>query len=386
MRRIGRTFIVGGGCIALLCSSIILISCERKPQEIRIGLIVYTDDEVERSSTLNAASLAVDDINNGKGLTVQGQKRQIVIVREDVPSDVPEKSVEAVQKLINQRDVVAIVGPQFSSDAIPAGQIAETSRIPLISPISTNPKTTLNRKFVFRMGFNDDHQGCVAASFLTNDLGLVKLAVLYNVTNPYSRGIADVFRECVLKSETGKIVAFESYTSGDADLTLQLTRIRDAGPQAVYLPNISREAESIVVQVRKVGIRSVLMGGDGWDRTRFSKMPQFEGSYMTAHYSEMMDTPENETFVRMYTRRFGVVPGDTAALTYDAFRMVLHAMELGNSANPVTIRDTLYTMGPFNGVGGSINFTDTGDPTKGTVILQFHKGEVMRLRGGVELR
>jgi len=368
-------------------ATVLLMACTSKAShepvpepELRIGVIVYTDEEVERISTVNAADMAVEKVNAGEGLTILGQKHKVTWIREDVRGAVPEESVAAVKRLINQGEVVAIVGPQYSSDAIPAGEIAEISGIPLISPISTNHKTPLSKKFVFSMGLLDDFQGKVAAHFLLNDLDLKRIAVFYNVANPYSRGIASVFKKSVERSGKGRIVTFESYTTDEVDLTSQLTRIKDSEPQAVYLPNFSQETTKIAAKAREMGITSLLVGGDGWDRTGFSQIVEFEGAYMTAHYSADIRTPENESFVKEYMARYGLTPGDTAALTYDAFNMIFNAIKHQGNTDPVSIRDGLYSMGPFEGVGGDIDFTDTGDPKKGAVILQFTDGKVRFVR------
>jgi branched-chain amino acid transport system substrate-binding protein len=262
------------------------------------------------------------------------------------------------------------VGPQASSDAIPAGEVAERSSIPLISPISTNPKTTLNRKYVFRMGFLDDFQGKVAATFITQNLKMDRAAVVYNITNPYSRGIAEVFKDH-FQSLGGNVTAFEPYTSLEDTLEEKVDRVNGSDPQVVYLPNFSVETAAIAELARKKGIDVPLMGGDGWDRVGFSSMPEFEGSYMTAHYSADIDTPANTKFTSEYKKRFGLVPGDTAALTYDAFHMIFSAIREQGGGDPGSIRDGLYSMGPYEGVGGPVDFVKNGDPEKGAVILRL---------------
>ena len=159
-----------------------------------------------------------------------------------------------------------------------------------------------------------------------------------------------------------------------------VTRIRDSEPQAIYLPNVSQETAKIAAKAEEMGIGSLLMGGDGWDRTGFSTMAEFDGSYMTAHYSVDIHTPENDSFVKEYVAHYGITPGDTAALTYDAFNMIFAAIKHQGKADPGSIRDGLYSMGPFEGVGGRIDFTDTGDPEKGAVILKFTEGKVKFVR------
>jgi branched-chain amino acid transport system substrate-binding protein len=354
----------------------LLIGCTAKtPQgpepEIRIGMIVYSDFEIERSETVNAAEMAATEVNSRGGIELGGKYHTIKVITEEVRGAVPEESVAAVRRLINQNNVVAIVGPQFSSDAIPAGEIAETSGVPLISPISTNPKTTLGRNFVFRMGFLDAFQGKVAAHFLKKELGLERVAVLYNIADPYSRGIAEVFRQKFDVGGKGHIVAFETYTTDEEDLTQQLERIQKEAPQALYLPNFSLQTKRIAVQAREMGIEALLMGGDGWDRIEFCRMSEFDGAYMTAHWTKDLEMKKTQAFVKEYRERYKLVPGDTAALTYDAFYLIFEAIKHQGQAETQYIRDGLYALGPYTGVGGVIDFVDTGDPEKGAVILRF---------------
>ena len=351
----------------------LVAACKGKvtaPEVIKIGVIVYSDEDVERVSTINAAEMAIGEINGAGGIRAGEKSVQVTWIKEEVRGGVPEESVAAVQRLINQEKVVAIVGPQYSSDAIPAGGVAERSSIPLISPISTNPKTTLDRKFVFRMGFLDDFQGKVAATFIVRNLKMNRAAVIYNIANPYSRGIAAVFKDH-FQSLGGSIVAFEPYTSMEDAPEEKVESVIGSDPQVVYLPNFSVESAAIAALAREKGVDVPFMGGDGWDRTSFSSTPDFEGSYMTAHYSADIDTPTNTKFTSEYEKRFGLVPGDTAALTYDAFHMIFEAIRNQNGGDPQSIRDGLYDMEPYEGVGGPVDFVRNGDPEKGAVILRL---------------
>jgi branched-chain amino acid transport system substrate-binding protein len=351
----------------------LVAACKGKvtaPEVIRIGVIAYSDEEIERVSTINAAEMAVGEINGSGGIRAGEKSVQVIWIKEEVRGGVPEESVAAIQRLINQEKVVAIVGPQYSSDAIPAGEVAERSSIPLISPISTNPKTTLDRKSVFRMGFLDDFQGKVAATFMMQKLKKDRAAVIYNIANPYSRGIAEVFKDHY-QSQGGSITAFEPYTSLEDALEERVDRVIESRPHVVYIPNFSSESAAIARLARSKGIKVPFMGGDGWDRTNFSSTPDFEGSYMTAHYSADIDTPANIKFTEEYKKRFGLVPGDTAALTYDAFHMIFSAIRKQGRGDPGSIRDGLYNMGPYEGVGGPVDFVENGDPEKGAVILQL---------------
>jgi branched-chain amino acid transport system substrate-binding protein len=347
---------------------------------IKIGVITYEKEgNIERMSTINSATLAAEKFNSLESMEIGGVRKKVTLIVKGIKGHAPESAVKAVRELVNQDNVVAIVGPQSSIDAIPAGEVAEQSRIPLIAPISTNSKTTAGREYVFRMGFLDEFQGHVAAYFSREELGAGNAAVVYNVANPYSLGIAEEFRKHFEK-DGGLIVAFESYTTDEEDFSRQLEIVKSQDPDVLYLPNYSSETELIVHQARKMGIASVFMGGDSWYRHEFAMNPEFDGSYMTAHYSADIKTPENQSFVKEYTARYGLTPGDTAALTYDAFNMIFNAIKHQGNADPESIRDGLYSMGPFKGVGGGIDFTNNGDPEKGAVILQFTDGKVGFIR------
>lgn len=360
---------------------VLLISCTAKTShepvpepEIRIGVIAYHPlPEIDPSTIINAAELAVEEINSGSGITIKGKKHKVIWIRENVNAGVPEESVAAVQRLINQQNVVVVIGPLFSVDAIPAGEIAEISGIPLITPLATNPKVTMNRKFVFRMGFLDEFQGRIAAIFARSELKAHSAAVLYNIADPYSRGLAEVFRNQLLEVD-GQIVAFESYVGVEADFSRQLRKIRDIKPEVLYLPNFSEESKRIAVKARDMKIDAILLGGDSWDYGTLAQMPEFDGAYMTAHYSTGMLNRKNIKFVASYREKFDHLPGDTAAMTYDAFHLVIAAMKYKDSADPESIRDGLYEMGPYPGVGDYIYFVENGDPVKGVVILKLKDG------------
>jgi branched-chain amino acid transport system substrate-binding protein len=356
-----------------------VIACgdeSKKPAQIHIGVIAYIDQETERISTLNAARMAVEAVNDTGGLKVDGKRYRIVTIIEEVKGAVPEQAVAAVRKLINQENVVVIIGPQFSTDAIPAGEVAENSRVPLISPISTNPSTTAGRKYVFRLGFTDEIQGAAVAAFSRADLTATRAAVLYNVANPYSHGIAQVFRK-KFESEGGTVAAFESYTTDQKNYTPQLQRIKAVNPHVLFLPNFSKEAREQAREARQLGIDAVLIGSDGWNRQEFKGLSQFDGTYMTAHWSSDMPGERVQSFVKEYETKFERVPGDTAALTYDAFYLVFAAIENQGKTDAQSIQNGLYELGPFTGVGGSLDFTDSGDPSKQVVILKIRSGKVI---------
>src|SRR5512139_3560442 len=193
------------------------------------------------ASFKNAAEMAVAEINDAGGLDVGGKKYKIDFVLEDNAGKA-DQSASAAQKLITQDEVVAIIGPNASRYAIPASEIAESSQTVLISPWSTNPATTLDantgapKNYVFRACFIDRFQGRVVAKFALDSLNCTKAAVLYDVASDYNKGIAEFFKQ-TFEENGGQVVSFETYTTGDKDFTAQLTKIKEAAPEVIFLPN-----------------------------------------------------------------------------------------------------------------------------------------------------
>jgi branched-chain amino acid transport system substrate-binding protein len=213
------------------------------------------------------------------------------------------------------------------------------------------------------------------ARFCIRELDAEKLAVLYNIANPYSREIAETF-EAAVKTEGKEISFFESYVTGQTDYGAQLGRIRDQAPDVLYLPNFYQETESIVVQARDMGIDAVLVGVESWHRVKFVAMPEFEGAYFTAHWDSNSLSEKSRNFIDRYMSRSGEIPEDGAALTYDALGLMMKAIQHQGKFDPRSIREGLYALGPYEGVTGTIDYIDNGDPQREAVVLRFEGGNV----------
>jgi branched-chain amino acid transport system substrate-binding protein len=283
--------------------------------------------------------------------------------------------VEAARFLIHREEVAAIVGPQLSRNAIPAAQIAEETGIPMICPMSTSPLTTSGKSYGFRIPYLDGFQGTVMAYFARRELEARTAAVLFDVANVYNREIAEVFKD-EFSSLGGRITAFERYTTDDnTDFSKQLSRIRQTAPDVLYLPNYAADVQRQAEQARSLGLESVLLGSDGWSDTMFQSEPAFNGSFMTRHWHPEISSPQSKQFFRAYSDRFGREPDDVAATTYDAFSLLFAAVELAGSSDPPEIQKNLYLLDEFQGVTGTIDYRENGDPVKSAIIIEIRDGE-----------
>jgi len=377
MKKSGTIFIF------MLILTIVLSSCQAAGDStIKIGVNAELTGGVPvvGESCKNAAELAVKEINDAGGLEVGGRKYTIELMIED-DEDKAESAAAAAQKLATA-GVLAMIGPNASRNAIPAAEVAESSKMPMISPWSTNPKTTLDaqtnnpKKYVFRAAFIDDFQGVVAAKFAIDQLKTQKPAVLYDVASEYNKGIAEVYKR-TLEDNGLTVVAFETYTTGDKDFSSQLTKIQQSGADSLFLPNYYSEVPLQVQQARRLGYTGDILGSDSWGSAELITLcgADCEGLFFTTHYAADIATPKAQAFIKAYEAAYGKTPDDVAALTYDSFGMLFQAIQAAGKVDREAVRDAIASITSYEGVTGNMQFKGTGDPVKSAVIIQISGGQ-----------
>jgi branched-chain amino acid transport system substrate-binding protein len=363
-------------CIAILCLLLclragFLFGCSRgtlAEAPIVLGLIAYQPEPVGAdfgAQMVQAAQLAVDQVNGQGGLAIGGSRRHVKLAVE-VTAATPESAVAAANRLINQDSVAAIVGPHWSREALPVAEIAEGSRIPLISTGSTHPKTTLGKRYVFRIPFTDALQGRVLASFARRDLRAGTAAVLRDAADPYTAEIAGIFTRA-FEAAGGNVIADETYTpDAKVDYGAQLRRIRAHNPRVLLLPVRSDDAIEAVRQARALGITATVLGTDMWRPENVTA--ELEGAYFTR--PEQFDERRLAVLTKAFTQEYQAAPGVEAVETYDAIGVIVAAIRFSGDGTPEAIRNGLYRMGPYPGVTGVIDYVTDGSPARSVVI--FH--------------
>ena len=346
--------------------------CGPAPEnEIRLGVNAELTGSKPTvgDSCKKAAELLAAQVNQEGGLKLGDKKYLIRLFVED-NEDKAESAAAAAQKLISQDNVQAIIGPNTSGNAIPAASICENAGVIMVSPWSTNPKTTEGKKFIFRACFIDDFQGQVMAKFARETLKVQTAAVLYDVASEYNKGIAEYFKKA-FEAAGGKVVAFESYTKDDKDFSSQLTLIKAANPGVLFLPNYYNEVPLQVQQARRLGIVCPFIGSDSWGSQEILTLcgPELDDSYFSTHYAPDITTETAQKFIRAYEAKYGKKPDDVSALTYDAGGLLLTAITKAGVLDRQKVRDALAGVQQYEGVTGTMKFHGTGDPIKSAVIL-----------------
>lgn len=365
MKRIFSALIFG---LALMST---LLTVQAK-ENIKLGLIVPLTGDVKTfgESAKNGFQIALEEY-------ARTGKYQITTVIVDDRNDATE-GINGALKLITQDKVYGLIGPLTSKVAIPVSEIAEKNKVPMVTGTATNPKVTVHdnkrKPYVFRTCFIDPFQGRVAANFAAKELKAKTAAVLYDVGNDYSKGLADFFKTTFEKSK-GKIVGFESYQKDDVDFSALITKVGLKKPEVIFIPDYYNKVALIAKQVREKGLKSVLMGGDGWDSSELIKTggTAIVGGYFTNHYSPERKDQVAETFIDRYKQKFGHLPDTFAALGYDATMIYLQSLDKSRKAAPEEIMKVLTGLKNYKGVTGTINFDRNGDAIKSAVILKVDK-------------
>ena len=376
-------FIVSVLVIGLI---VLPFGCAKKEKPIKIGINAPITGDIPKvgEGTKYAAQMWLEDIQAAGGLDVGGKKYQVELVVEDNESKA-ESAVKANTKMIVEDQVLAIVGPQASKQAIPAGDVANNYKTPMISPWSTNPDTTKDRPYVFRGCFLDPFQGPVLANFITQEFGFTKAAVLYDVASDYPKGLAEFFKEAWEKLHgPGSVVAFESFTTKDTDFSSQLTKIIRSGAQVLFTPQYYNEVALIVQQAHELGWNNPIVGSDSWGSAETVSLcgKDCYGLFFSTHYASAGATGATKIFIDRYEKQYGYVPDDVGALTWDSLGIVQQAIEncgeiTGNiEKDRQCVRDAMAKIKEFDGITGKMTFTEEGDPIKCAVIDRISdKGE-----------
>jgi branched-chain amino acid transport system substrate-binding protein len=325
--------------------------------------------------------LALDEVNK---TGVLGGRKIKVETADD--RSLPDEAKTATELLITRNNVVAILGEIASSRSIAMAPVAQDNKIPMLSPGSTNPKVTEVGDFIFRACFIDPFQGTAVAAFAMapapEGLGLKKFAILYPVNSDYGMGLREFFTNAVKKAG-GTIVADEAYTEkSDVDFRGQLTKIRQANPDGIFVSGYYTEAGLIAQQARELGIKVPLFGGDGWDSDQTVKIGKSatNNCFFSNHYAAEEDRPAVKAFVEAYRARYKnqdgspKTPDAMAILGYDAMKLMADAIQRAGSTDGEKIRDALAATKAFPGASGALTIDSQRNAQKSLVILEIKDG------------
>ena len=313
--------------------------------------------------------------------TVLGKKVQLVAV--DNKSDKVE-AANAATVLVQKEKVKAVIGSWGSSLSMSGGPIFAEAKVPAVAVSATNPNVTKGNEYYFRVCFLDPFQGTVNAAYAFNTLKAKKVAIIREVSNDYSVGLAKFFVDGFVKlsGDPASIVATSDYNTGDQDFTAQLTNIKKFEPDVIFAPGNYTESALIIKQARALGMTAQFLGGDTWDMAAFQQVggAAVEGATFSTFFAN--DVPINKTseaFLKAFRDEYKKEPPAVAALGYDAYMVIMDAIKRANSADSQKIRDALATTKNFEGSAGSITINAERNADKDAVFKTVKDGKFVFL-------
>ncbi len=346
------------------------------PKVIKVGFIAPLTGDVMTfgESAKKGTELALEQAGYKAG------DYKIELLVGDDRNDATE-GINVATKMVSQQGAKAIIGALTSKVAIPIGEYANAQKVVQISGTSTAAKLTVDDKgvrkpFIFRACFIDPFQGKVAAKFAAETLKVKSAAVLYDKGNDYTVGLAENFKSS-FQAAGGKVVAEATYSDKDADFSAILTKIAEAKPDFLYLPDYYQKVSLIGKQAKTRGLNVPMMGGDGWDSSDLD-YATMAGGYFTNHYSSADPRPEVQKLVKDFQAKYSAAPDALAVLFYDSTNILLESIRQANSDDPDKIRAAMQGLKDFPTVSGKVTFDKDGNPVKSAVILQVQADKTQK--------
>lgn len=368
----------------LLCAglaAVLALSCrpgrERQttPAATDIPVGVYAaltgNEAAFGQATVQGVRLAAEEINNAGG--VLGKKIRLIVEDDQGKA---EEAASVVTRMVTGDNVIAVIGENSSNQSKAGAPVCNAAKVPMISPSSTNPGVTKIGPYIFRVCFTDPYQGKALATFVRNSLKLQTAAILKDNKNDYSVGLAESFAQPFTQIG-GRIVAEQSYSGGDNDFRPQLTAIRAAKPEVLFLPGFYTDVGQIAIQARELGIAVPMVGGDGWDSPTVIAIggKSIDGCYFSDHYFVGEPRPAVQRFVAEIRRRTGANPDANSALGYDALRIFAEAAKRAGTLDRTAIRDQIAQTKSYQGVSGVITMGPDRDPIKPVAMIKIEGGK-----------
>lgn len=335
---------------------------------IRIGgLAPLTGDAASYGVAVNnAIQMAVEDINANGGI----DGKQIEYIYYDEKGDTTE-ATNAYNKLVQDDKVVAIIGDVTTKPTLAVAQTSQQDNIPIITATATAAEVTLTGPNIFRACFTDPFQGELMASYASEKLGATKVAVLSDMADDYSSGIAEAF---VAKAEElgMQVVADEKYQDGDVDFKSQLTNIKGQNPDVLFLPVYYEDLRLISAQAKEVGVTAQLCGADGWDSVLTDNFDSsvLNGGVFCSQYSTESTDERVQNFISAYKEKYEMDPNMFAVLAYDATNMMAQAISDAGSTDSQAIIDAMAAL-EYDGLTGHMTFDEDRNPKKSAVIVSI---------------
>lgn len=374
----------GVACIAMLMTTMLTgcggakkeASTAQNADEIVIGAPFELTGGVANygKSTLSGVQMAVDEVNAKGG--INGKK--VKLVQGDNKSE-PSEAGNVATKLITQDKAVVLIGPATSGCVAASEPIATGNKVPIMAPVATAPGITVKdgkvKPFVFRACFIDPFQGKIMAVFAEKTLKVKNMAILFDSSSEYSKGLAEVFTKTT-EDNGGKILAKEAFLAKDVDFKSALTKIKASNPEAIFVPAYYEEVSKIIKQARELGLTCPILGSDGWDSPKLAEIAgnaALNNTYFCNAYSAQDKEPSVQNFIKTYKEKFKADPDNFAIHGYDAAMVVMDAIKRVGT-DGTKLAEAIGATKDLQVATGKVTFDKEHNPISGAIVIEYKDG------------
>ncbi|MBI5866901.1 MAG: ABC transporter substrate-binding protein [candidate division Zixibacteria bacterium] len=351
----------------LVCTAAASIG-QAQEHSISIGVVLPLSGPTSNYGTeaLRGINLATEQINAAGGVR---ERKLNLIVRDNAGN--AATTAEVAAELVNQKQVLALVGPITSTDAAAAGTVAQQARTPIVLPVATSPYVTEIGEYVCRICFTDPLQSKALAMFSRKHLRADRVAVIYQKGSSYSEKLAEFYTSQF--RDIGGVVVFSAGFTLDSFGPNELVRQAvKTNPDLIFAPVYYPEAASIINELAAVKSSLTVLGGDGWESPELFRLT---GSnlhsghvYISSHFS--LELQKGSQFVGQFRHVYGEPPNAVSALGYDAVMVLADALRRATTITRDGVQQALVSTDRYRGVTGMISINEKRDVLKDVHFLK----------------
>ena len=344
------------------------------PDSVNIGAVFALSESASVYGQVqkNAVQLAVDEMNEqqylGEGVTLN-------VSFEDLASG-RDQAVTAMTKLVEEDQVVAVIGPTLSSEAFAADPVAQEAGTVVLGVSNTANGITDMGDYVFRDSLPEAAviPGTIAKA--VEVLGIQSAGILYGNDDDFTVSGYNVFKQALTDNNI-EITGEETFAKGDVDFNAQLTNLIGTNPDALVVSALAAEATQIIIQARALGYSGPIIGGNGLNSPAVlnDSGADSEGVIVGAAWNIASPTESSQAFTDAFQAAYDVAPDQFAAQAYTGAWLIGTAIRCADSVDHAAVRDALAAVADFNSPLGSFSFDDTRNPVHEPVVQVVQDGK-----------
>ncbi|MBU8933435.1 MAG: ABC transporter substrate-binding protein [candidate division Zixibacteria bacterium] len=363
------TVIILSTCLMLGCSS-------DKSDSYKVGIILSLTDRGatygERS--LRGIQLATDQLN----ATENFKDKPIELIIEDSESS-GSGALTALRKLVSIDRVNVVIGMVLSDEVLTCAPFANKTKTIIFTPGAGSTKIREAGDYIFRNRESATLQAEIIAKACIEQYNFKEVAILHaNAANGIS--YRDSFKKAI-EDLNGKVAKIVGYNENKTDFRAEIEQLRESNAKAVYLAGHDTEMGMILKQSREVGYAPQYFASAGAVSKKLLEISKEAAEGMicaTAPFNIESDEINVKGFVEAYTNKYGSAPDWIAANSYDAVKIIAGILTSGAETSD-KIKDALYSVQQYNGVGGITTFDSYGDVVKPVDLVIITEGVFVRM-------